>query len=49
MRDIELEYYLKKLDKDLNVLCNLIDSAMFYKYKVRYDLKEGVFKEWKNK
>ena len=47
MRDIEMEYYFKRLDKSINLLCNLIDSAMYYKFKVRYDMKEGVFKEWK--
>lgn len=42
-------YVLRQIDKKLNILLNMIDSYMYFKFKYRFDTKKGEFVEWKNR
>ena len=43
------KYYLRRIDKKVNILLNMIDSYMFVRYKMRFDTDKGEFVEIKKK
>lgn len=42
-----LIYVNNKMDKRLNILLNMFDSYMSFRYGVRFNIKSGCFDKWK--
>lgn len=42
-----LIYVNSKMDKKLNILLNMIDGYMSFRYGVRFNIKSGCFDKWK--